>query len=135
MLRIALSLVAATLVAFAPAYAQPADISVADYLKAWDAMDTGAIQKEMEDTGSIDFGKHPEARIVSEELERIAKAYRAQVEADRAAERTPHSCLPEGEVQLTTDDLIPHLRRYENGSEVTLATAFADLMATTYPCA
>lgn len=136
MSRIALSFLAASMVAVSPVHAEPGDISVADYLAAWDAMDGEAIQKEIEATGKIDFEKHPEAKIVTEEIGETAKAYRTSVEADRASGKTPHSCLPTDQVDLSTDILIPHLRQIDASerAQVSLAQAFASLMAKTYPC-
>lgn len=136
MLRVAVSFIAAVLAASAPAQAEPGAISVAEYLAAWDAMDTEAIQQELEQTGELDFDKHPEAKLVTQEIEATALAYRASVEAERKAGRTPASCLPEGEVELTTNELIPHLQSYDPAARqrLTLAQAFAELMSASFPC-
>lgn len=134
MSRIALWLILSPLLAFAPAHAAEDEITVAEYLRAWDAMDHTAVQAEYAETGTVDFSKNEEARITILGLQQTANAYRASVEADRAAGRTPDSCLPEGKADLNTSDLVPHLRSYENPEEVTLAKALSDAMRQTYPC-
>lgn len=136
MLRITVSLVGASLLALAPAHADPSKISVADYLKAWDAMDREALKKELDETGQINFDNHPNAKFVTEKMGETAKAYRAAYEADRAAGVTLKTCLPEGAAELDTDVLVPHLQSYDETArkKTSLAQAFADLMAKTYPC-
>lgn len=136
MSRFATSLIAASLIAFSPLHAQDQEVTLAQYLEAWDAIDVAAIQKEIEETGELDFEKYPNAKFVSEEADKIAKSYRANHEADIAAGRTPQSCLPEGEAEVSSNDLIPHLQSYDvaQRDSVTLKQAFADLMAKAYPC-
>lgn len=70
------------------------------------------------------------------QMRQIALAYRARIGADRAAGKAPHSCLPEGETEITTDVLIVHLRSYAAPQRDAMGVdaAFAELMAKTYPC-
>ncbi len=121
----------------APAMPGDEDITVAQFLELWGAIDGAVIQKELEATGTVDQANHPEfARAIG--LTRAAGlAYRARLKAERAADQLPHSCLPDSEVNLDSDTVIPHLRSYAPDQRVklTLAEAFAELMAKTYPCA
>lgn len=136
MSRIVLALVAAPFVALAPIHADPGELSVADYLKAWDSLDTAALKKEIEETGEIDFEKHPNARIAMRAIGETAKAYRAKVNEDLEAGQAPHSCLPAETTNINSDKFLPHLKSYDEAvrGNITLAEAFADLMAKTYPC-
>lgn len=136
MIRLLAALLALSVTVSVPAKAADEDITVAQFLELWSAIDGAAVQKELDATGTIDQAKHPEfARAIT--LTRATGfAYRARIKAERAAGQTPHSCLPDSEVNLESDVIIPHMRSYlpEQRTTITLATAFADLMAKTYPC-
>ena len=134
-------LVPALVLAFAstvPAIADDtgAETKVAEYLARWEQIDGAAIRKEIEQTGTFDAGKYPDFTRTIEAMKATASAYRSRIEAERAAGQTPHSCLPEAPIDLSTDTLIQHLRSYalERQASMTLGDAFADLMAKTYPC-
>ena len=138
MSRIAFSLAAAFVLISSSAQAQDAEqgLTVAEFLEIWGKIDMAGIQKDMEATGTFDRDKYPNAKRATVELERVAKAYRAQVEADRKAGRKAHSCLPEGEAEVSTAEMLPHLEAFEpagRGAE-TMDVAFAELMLKTYPC-
>ncbi|WP_143738058.1 hypothetical protein [Erythrobacter donghaensis] len=113
-----------------------AETTVADYLVRWEQIDGLAIRKEIEETGTFDATRHPDFTRTIEEMKATANAYRARIQAERAAGQAPHSCLPETQIDLSSDNLIPHLRSYapDEQANMTLADAFADLMAKTYPC-
>lgn len=119
-----------------PVLAAEAEISVADYLALWDRIDGRAVKQDVEEAGRFDAAKHPDFARVMDEIKVTAEGYRARVNAERAAWQTQHSCLPETEVEISTEDLIPHLRSYtpEQQATTSLAQAFAALMAKTYPC-
>jgi hypothetical protein len=136
MSRIICSALAVSLLAAAPAQANDSEVSVAEYLEIWSKIDSVGIREAMEKGGEIDIDKFPYAKRASEEVEGIAKAYRAQFEADRKAGRAPKSCLPDGEAEVSSDNLIPHLESYAESkrADITMVQAFADLMAKTYPC-
>ena len=105
-------------------------------LLEWPQVNARWLGDAVEEAGEINFEKHPDAKLVIEELKQTASAYRARVEAERAAGNTPHSCLPEGEVDLSTDALIPFLKSYDASASAALplSQAFAELMVQTYPC-
>lgn len=120
----------------APARAADSDITIAQYLADWSRLDAAAINREVEQTGTFDPEKHPDfARAISQ-MRQVALAYRERIKAERAAGMAPHSCLPDGEAEITTDVLINHLRSYapQQRDVMGLDDAFAELMAKTYPC-
>lgn len=136
MIRLLALSLAASLSVSVPANAAEENVTVAQFLELWRAIDGASVQKELEETGTVDQAQHPEfARAIA--LTRATGfAYRARLKAERAAGQTPHSCLPDNEVNLDSDTIIPHLRSYppEQRATLSLADAFADLMAKTYPC-
>lgn len=120
----------------APALAQDTDVTIAKYLADWNRIDTTEIRKEVEATGTFDAEKYPDFARAVALMRQTAVAYRERIKQERAAGETPHSCLPDGEAQITSDVLIAHLRSYaaEQQGDTTIAQAFADLMVKTYPC-
>lgn len=136
MIRLLAPLLALSLAAAAHAQAADQDISIADFLALWESIDGAAIQKEIEETGTVDEGKHPPFARAIQLTRATGLAYRERIKAERAAGKTQHSCLPENEVNLDSDVVIPHLRSYAPAQRqrMTLAEAFAELMAKTYPC-
>ena len=136
MIRLLAPLLALSLAAHAHAQTTDQNITIADFLALWASIDGAAIQKEIEETGTVDEGKHPPFARAIQMTRATGLAYRERIKAERAAGTTPHSCLPEGEVNLDSDVVIPHLRSYapDQRQKMTLAQAFAELMAKTYPC-
>ena len=88
------------------------------------------------ETGTFDPERHPDFARVIGQMRHIALAYRERIKAERAAGASPHSCLPDGEAEITTDVLIAHLRSYtpQQREAMSVDAAFAELMAKTYPC-
>jgi hypothetical protein len=136
MIRLLAPFLALSLTAATPAQAAEQTISVADFLALWESIDGAAIQKEIEETGTVDEAKHPSFARAIQLTRATGLAYRERIKAERAAGTTPHSCLPEGEVNLDSDVVIPHLRSYapDQRQKMTLTEAFAELMVKTYPC-
>jgi hypothetical protein len=136
MRRLPVCALALTLVAAVPANAGTNDLTIAEYLAAWDRIDAREISKEVETTGTFDPDRHPAFASAINRMREIALAYRERIKAERAAGQTPHSCLPDGKTEITSDVLIAHLRSYAAGQQAAtmLGQAFADLMAKTYPC-
>jgi hypothetical protein len=136
MIRLLAPFLALSLTSAAHAQATDQTISVADFLALWATIDGAAIQKEIEETGTVDPAKHPSFDRAIQLTRATGLAYRARITAERSEGATPHSCLPEGEVNLDSDVVIPHLRSYapDQRQKLTLAEAFAELMAKTYPC-
>jgi hypothetical protein len=136
MRRLLLALLTVALASAAPAGAQDAEVTIAQYLADWNRIDATEIRKEIEATGTFDSAKYPDfARVVSL-MRMVALAYRERIKQERAAGQAPHSCLPHGETEITSDVLIAHLRSYAptQQGETSIAAAFADLMAKSYPC-
>lgn len=125
-----------TLAIAAPGRAQEADITVAQYLTDWNRIDAAAVNREVEATGTFDPAKHPDlARAVSL-MRTVALSYRERIKQERSTGHKLHSCLPDGETEITSEVLIAHLRSYapSQQADTSIAAAFADLMAKTYPC-
>ncbi|MCU0537037.1 MAG: hypothetical protein MUD14_24390 [Hydrococcus sp. Prado102] len=105
-------LLAVALASAAPVGAQDTDMTVAQYLADWNRIDATEIRKEVEATGTFDPAKYPDfARAISL-MRTVALAYRDRIKQERAAGQAPHSCLPDGETEITSDVLIAHLRSY-----------------------
>ena len=136
MIRLLAPLLALSLTAATPAQAAEQTISIAEFLALWESIDGAAIQKEIAETGTVDEAKHPSFARTIQLTRATGLAYRERIKAERAAGTTPHSCLPEGEVNLDSDVVIPHLRSYapDQRQKMTLTEAFAELMVKTYPC-
>lgn len=119
-----------------PAAAQDADITVAQYLAGWNRIDKTEISKDVEATGTFDPARYPDFARAIGVMRTVALAYRERIKQERAAGQAPHSCLPDGETEITSDVLIAHLRSYAPAqqADTSIAQAFADLMARTYPC-
>lgn len=134
--RLLLSALALTLAAAVPARAEDSSPTVAQYLADWSQIDGIAVRKEIEETGAFDPDKHPILAKAVTQMRQIALAYRERIKAERAAGQAPHSCLPDGETEITSDILLAHLRSYtvQDRAEKTIAIAFAELMRKTYPC-
>ena len=70
------------------------------------------------------------------EVEQGAASYKRQLERQRAAGETPHSCPPKGGVELSSDDLLNHFRSIpaNRRSRMSVRDAFGDMMRVRYPC-
>ena len=69
------------------------------------------------------------------EVKRVGRAYRADIERDRAAGRTPRSCPPPKGTKMNPDDLMVYLRSIparQRGIDMT--EAFHRFMAARFPC-
>lgn len=137
MRRVLLSALALTLAAAVPACAEESNPTIAQYLADWSRIDGVAVRDEIEATGTFDPDKHPILAKAVTQMRQIAMAYRERIKAERAAGKAPHSCLPDGEAEITSDILLAHLRSYplDKQADTTIADAFAELMRKTYPCA
>jgi hypothetical protein len=136
MRRLLVPLLTVALASAAPAGAQETDLTVAQYLADWNRIDATEIRKEVEATGTFDPAKYPDFARAIGQMRTVALAYRERIKQERAAGQAPHSCLPDGETEITSDVLIAHLRSYAPAqqAETSIAQAFAELMAKTYPC-
>ena len=70
------------------------------------------------------------------EVEQGAAAYKRQLERERAAGETPHSCPPEGGVAVSSDELLRHFRSIpaSRRARLNVREAFGDMMRRRYPC-
>ena len=70
------------------------------------------------------------------EVEQGAASYKRQLERQRAAGETPHSCPPRGGVELSSDALLTHFRSIpaNRRARMSVRDAFGDMMRTRYPC-
>ncbi len=121
--RIALA-VAISLAFAAPLAAAPGDMNVATFLAKADALKAKGAMALF----SADY------RLLKSEGEAAGQAYRARLNAERAAGK-PSSCPPSG-VKVNSDKLIAHLRTYPEPvrPRVSMKQAIGDFFARTYPC-
>ena len=104
--------------------AAPGDMSVAAFLGKADALTAkGAMALFSGDIG-----------VLKSEGQAAGAAYRAQLQAERAAGR-PSSCPPKG-TKMNSDELLTFLRSYPAAvrPQVPMKQAIADLFARKYPC-
>ena len=75
-------------------------------------------------------------RPVMAEVKRVGRAYRADIEAARAAGRPTRSCPPpKGKSKLDADDFLRHLRAIPAAERrMDMTEAFHRYMARRYPC-
>lgn len=121
--HIVLGCIAAALIA-APAQAE---MSVATFLAKADALKAKGMLAMM----SSDIG------LLKGEIQTAGKAYRAQINADKAAGRAAHSCPPaKGRVAMGSEELIGHFRTVpqQQRPSTSVKTAFYGLMKKKYPC-
>ncbi len=125
MVRKAVILAIALVLAPLPAFAAPGDMSVAAFLERADRLQAMGMRAMF----SSDVG------VLKAEGQAAAVAYRARLAADRSAGRPPHSCVPSG-TKINSDALIAHLRSYPAAQRQTtsMKMAMADMFAKTYPC-
>lgn len=69
------------------------------------------------------------------EVEGASTRYRARIDGDRKAGRSPHSCPPK-KGSMNSEQLLTHMRSYpaNTHSKITVKSAFYDLMKREYPC-
>jgi hypothetical protein len=109
----------------APLAAAAGDMSVATFLAKADRLKAKGILA----MGSADIG------LLKGEVQAAGKSYRDQIESDKAAKRTPHSCPPQ-KASMNSNELLTHFRSYPaaSRSKISVRTAFFDLMKKRYPC-
>ena len=104
--------------------AAPGDMSVAAFLGKADALKAkGAMALFSGDIG-----------VLKSEGKAAGAAYRAQLQAERAAGR-PSSCPPKG-TKMNSDELLTFLRSYPAAvrPQVPMKQAIADFFVRKYPC-
>ena len=108
-----------------PAVAAAGDMKVETFLAKADALKA----KGMMALASSDIG------VLKAEGKAAGDTYRARIKADKAKKLPPHSCPP-AKAALKSDDLLAHFRTYNAAQrqQVSVRTAFADLMKKRYPC-
>lgn len=117
----------AFLMGAAQAAAAPGDMNVAVFLAKAEKLKAQGMRAMFS----------PDLKVVKREAEGAGEHYRARLASDRAAGRPPHSCPPpKGKAAIGADAMLAHLRGYPAArrSNVTMKTAFADLMKQKYPC-
>ncbi|WP_088308115.1 hypothetical protein [Novosphingobium sp. B 225] len=122
MKRVALPLIIG-LMAASPAWAA-GDMSVAAFLAKADALKA---------KGAMALFS-PDIKVLQQEGQAAGMAYKAQLEAERAAGR-PSSCPPKG-VKVSSDQVLNHLRTYPTDvrPRVPMRAAIGDLFKKTWPC-
>jgi hypothetical protein len=108
-----------------PATAQAAEMSLATFLAKADAL---------ESKGILAMGS-PDIAIVKGEMQRVGKAYRADLAAQKLARKPAHSCPPE-KITMTSTEIMTELRKVPAPArpKTTVRTAFYDMMKRRYPC-
>ncbi len=78
----------------------------------------------------------PDLKLLQDEMHGIADAYRHDVDAAKAAHRSPSSCPPlKGQAKLTSTELIGELERIPSAQRgMDLKPAFYAIMRRRYPC-
>lgn len=73
---------------------------------------------------------------VMAEMKRVGATYRADLEADRAAGRTPRSCPPpKGKNKMSSTEILNYLRSIPAGQRgIDMTEAFHRYMAKKFPC-
>ena len=125
-LALASSLTLAGLALPPPALAATGEMSIATFLSKADALRAKGPMALF----SSDMN------VLKAEGEAAGAAYRARLQAERAAGK-PSSCPPPGgKARMNSDQLIAHLRSYPEGARprVTMKAAMADYFIRTYPC-
>ncbi len=114
--------VVAVVMAIAPAQAE---MSVATFLAKADGLKAKGVMAMM----SSDIG------LLKDEMKVATTAYRTQINADKAAGRTPHSCpVPKG--KMDSDELMAYFRTIPAARQpkISVKTAFFGMMKQKYPC-
>ena len=78
----------------------------------------------------------PDASLLRSEMIGIGKAYRADLQAARAAGRRPHSCPPpKGPVRMTAAQMLAELERIPPARRgMSMKAAFYGYMQRRFPC-
>jgi hypothetical protein len=102
-----------------------AEMSVATFLAKAD----GLKAKGMLALTSPDMGK------IQAEMKTVTTGYRAQLQAERAAGRKPHSC-PGPKSKMDSEELMGHFRAIPAAqrAKTSVKTGFYSLMKKKYPC-
>lgn len=108
-----------------PAVAQAAEMSLASFLAKADSLEAKGILA----IGSLDIA------VLKGEMQRVGKAYRADINAQAAARKPAHSCPPP-KITMSSDDIMTELRKVPvpKRTAITVRTAFYDVMKRRYPC-
>jgi hypothetical protein len=104
-----------------------AEMSVAAFLAKADALKAKGVFAMM----SSDIG------VLKTEVQTAGRAYRTQIDGDKAAGRAPHSCPPpKGKVAMDSEELMGHFRTIPQPQRphISVKTAFYALMKKKYPC-
>lgn len=106
-------------------YAAAGDMSVGTFLTKADAL---------KKKGILALGS-PDIKVLKGEMGGATTAYRNRIEADKKAGNAAHSCPPK-KTSLNSDQLLAHFRSYPvaQRGNVSVRTAFFDLMKKRYPC-
>lgn len=77
----------------------------------------------------------PDLKLLMGEMKGAGKAYRARLDADKAAGRPPHSCPP-AKMAMNSNEVLAHFRSYPVAErpKISVTTAFGDLSRKRYPC-
>lgn len=78
----------------------------------------------------------PDLPLLKKEMQGIGAGYRADIDAARAAGRTPHSCPPpKGQAKMDSSQLLAELERIPPAHRgMSMKTAFYAIMKRRYPC-
>jgi hypothetical protein len=78
---------------------------------------------------------YPDYELLRGEMRGIVAAYRADINAARAAGRPPHSCPPSASPQITAERLLAELERLPLAQRrMSMKAAFYGYMKRHYPC-
>ncbi|MBL7372480.1 hypothetical protein INQ23_24440, partial [Escherichia coli] len=77
----------------------------------------------------------PDYRLLREEMEQVANGWRAELAAQQAAGRKPHSCPPpKGQVRMGGPELLAEFQKIPAAQRnVSVKTAFYAIMPRRYP--
>lgn len=78
----------------------------------------------------------PDYKLLREEMEQVSTGWRADLAAQKAAGRKPHSCPPpKGQVKMGGPELIAEFQKIPPAERsMSVKTAFYAIMQRRYPC-
>jgi len=78
----------------------------------------------------------PDYRLLREEMEQVATGWRAELAAQQASGRRPHSCPPpKGQVKMGGPELLAEFQKIPPARRgISVKTAFYAIMQRRYPC-